>query len=276
MSKFDVKDQIDNVIYRAYNVLADVIFNVRLDSKKLISQNSRFKNIHQGERCFILGTGPSLDKLEEAELSVVNRSVVFGVNSLYKSRVGKLVMPLYYTLVDNLYWESWSGAFADVSEVYKSSPPTFITDLRARHILTSTSDVANPLYIYAKKYPINRVDSDFSRNVFATMNVVSNTILVAMYMGFKDIYLLGCDYNAFCTQGKGHCYDDKQELSSIRYDLAFYLKYYHLTTQFHYLIARLAREQGVNIINFTPGSLLDAYPRKPFDEYIFGVKNERY
>ena len=80
-------------------------------------------------------------------------------------------------------------------------------------------------------------------------------------MGFKNIYLLGCDYNAFCTAGKGHAYDDKSELAQTDYNLAFYLKFYWITTEVHYLIAKLAKKRGVNIINLTPGSLLDAYPR---------------
>jgi hypothetical protein len=268
LSKFDVKDQLDNVLYRAYNLLSDVLFNLNSDLKKIVSGNSIFENTHRGERCFILGTGPSLDRLEEAELSVVNENVVFGVNSLYKSRVGKLVAPRYYTLVDNLYWGSWSGTFADVSEAYKNSPPIFITDPRARHILAATTDAQTALYVHAKKYPVACVDSDLSRNVFATMNVVSNSILAAMYLGFKEIYLLGCDYNAFCTQGHGHCYDDSHEVSQYEYSLAFYLKYYHLTTEFHYLIARLALEKGVKVVNLTPGSLLDAYPRKDFKDCV--------
>lgn len=266
MSKFDVKDQIDSMLYRTYNLLSDILFSLNSETKKLVSSNSVFENIHEGQRCFILGTGPSLDRLEESELALVNESVVFGVNSLYKSRVGKLVAPRYYTLVDNLYWESWSGAFEDVARVYKASPPIFITDPRARHIAAATANSKVPLYIHAKKYPVGRVDSDLSHNVFATMNVVSNTILAAMYLGFKEVYLLGCDYNAFCTQGHGHCYDDGHETSQYEYSLAFYLKYYHLTTEFHYLIARLALKQGVKVINLTPGSLLDAYPRKRFQD----------
>jgi hypothetical protein len=97
------------------------------------------------------------------------------------------------------------------------------------------------------------------------MNVVSYSILAAIYMGFKKINLLGCDYNAFCTAGVGHAYDDKSELSGSTYNLGFYLKYYHLTTEFHYLIAQLAKERGVEVVNMTPGSLLDAYVRADFN-----------
>jgi hypothetical protein len=108
------------------------------------------------------------------------------------------------------------------------------------------------------------------KNIYSAMNVVSHTILVALYMGFSEIYLLGCDYNAFCSMGKGHAYDDKQEMEKVSYNLAFYLKFYWLTTEFHYLVAKLARENSVAIKNLTPGSLLDAYPRGRIDDVLLG------
>jgi hypothetical protein len=98
-------------------------------------------------------------------------------------------------------------------------------------------------------------------NIFAAMNVVSFSILAAMFMGFKKINLLGCDYNAFCTNGKGHAYDDKSELGQFKYNLAFYLRFYWITTEIHYLIAKLAKRNGVEVINMSEGSLLDAYPK---------------
>jgi len=89
-------------------------------------------------------------------------------------------------------------------------------------------------------------------------------------MGFKEIYLLGCDYNLFCSKGASHCYDDEKELADLpTYNLAFYLKYYHLTTEFHYMIREEAKSRGVDVINLTEESLLDAYPKKSI-ESVFG------
>lgn len=263
MSKFDLKDKLDNFLYRAYNLLSDGIFFFNFKVKRLVKQNRSFASTHSG-RCFILGTGPSLVALTQEELQHINAHTVFGVNSLYKSAVGRAVLPDYYVLIDNLYWTEWSGTFSEVRASYANRPPIFITDVRAREFAAADPGEKKPLFIHAKKYPAERMDSDLARNVYAPMNVVSNAILSAIYMGFEEVFLLGCDYNAFCTQGQGHCYDDNSEVSQVNYNLAFYLKYYHLTTEFHYLIAKLALEKGVKVVNLTPGSLLDAYPRKNF------------
>lgn len=267
MSKFDLKDKLDNFLYRVYNVLSDGIFFFNFKVRRLVKRNRIFAATHSG-RCFILGTGPSLGALTEDELQHINAHAVFGVNSLYKSAVGRAVSPDYYVLVDNLYWTEWSETFSEVRAVYANDPPVFITDVRAREFAAAGAGEKEPIFIHAKKYPVERMDSDLARNVYAPMNVVSNAILAAIYMGFEEIFLLGCDYNAFCTQGQGHCYDDDSEVSQVNYNLAFYLKYYHLTTEFHYLIAKLAVGRGVKVVNLTPGSLLDAYPRKDFKDYF--------
>lgn len=265
MSKFDLKEKLDNVLYRTYNFISDGIFFFNFKVKRLVKRNCSFASTHSG-RCFILGTGPSLSLLTKEELQYINSHTVFGVNSLYKSEIGRAVIPDYYVLIDNLYWTEWRGAFSEVRAVYQADPPVFITDVRAREYATTGPSGKEPLFIHAKKYPVAKMDSNLAGNIFAPMNVVSNAILSAIYMGFEEIFLLGCDYNAFCTQGQGHCYDDGSEVSQVNYNLAFYLKYYHLTTEFHYLIAKLASKQGVKIVNLTQGSLLDAYPRKKFQD----------
>lgn len=262
MNKFDIKDRVDKIIYCAYNVLADILFSVDFDVKKIIKKNAAFKNIHAGKRCFILGTGPSLNDLSKDQVERLKSEVVFGVNSLYKSDVVCELNPKYYALVDNLYWESSSSVFQDICDRYKTNPPIFLTDPRAKNIIDDLELDQETVYIHAKKYPVYGMSSEITDNIFGAMNVISYSIIVAIYMGFREIYLLGCDYNAFCGFGRGHCYDDKEEMGGVSYNLAFYLKYYHITTEFHYLIAKMAAEKGVKVVNLTRVSLLDAYPRQ--------------
>lgn len=261
MNKFDIKDKLDGLIYGSYNFISEILFMLNYDSRNAIKKNKVFKDIHAGKRCFILGTGPSLNQLEDHQIDILKREIVFGVNSLYKSEIGDKITPSYYALLDNLYWEQWNKTFTEISNKYKDNLPVFITDLRAKHLVEEVTSKNAAVYIYSKKYPAKKVSADLDRNIYGTMNVVSFSILSAMYMGFSEIYLLGCDYSAFCTQGKGHCYDDKSELSSFNYNLAFYLRFYWMITEFHYLIAKLAKDKKIKVINLTPDSLLDAYPR---------------
>ena len=185
---------------------------------------------------------------------------------MYKSSRLKCVVPNYYALLDNNYWGQSSDSFLEIKNKYKEASPIFITDLRAKEIASKNGEA---IYVYAKNYPSKSMRFDLKGNISATMNVVGTSILTALYMGFTEIYLLGCDYNLFCESTGAHCYDDADEISTLpTYNLAFYLKYYALTTEFHYLIASTARQMGVKIINISNKSLLDAYPRKKSIDYL--------
>ena len=268
MSKFDIKDKLDNALYSIYNTLTEAAFNLKPFVKREIKKNIQFKDKHLGQQCFILGTGPSLNLLTEKQISLLEREIVFGTNSLYKANVVSRLTPMYYSLLDNLYWEQWSHTFKDVVNCYQEKLPTFITDLRAKSLVEQSNPMMRHIYVYSKKYPVDRMSDQLDKNIYAAMNVVSYSILAASYMGFKKIFLLGCDYNSFCTHGRGHAYNDNSELSQSRYNLAFYLRFYWITTEFHYLIEKLARSKGVEVINLTPSSLLDAYRKDSLDRVL--------
>lgn len=262
--KFKIKDDIDRLIYKLYNIYASTVYLFNFSAQNSLNENKLYKGKHSGEQCFILGTGPSLNSLTNDQIDEINKSVVIGVNSLYKSRIGDLVRPDYYALVDNLYWGDWSSAFDEVKNKYTEKKIIFITDYRAvKNNKFFQQEGHESISLYAKLYPVDEIDEDISKNTYALMNVVSCSIIVALFMGFKKINLLGCDYNAFCNAGHGHCYDDEIELGQSNYNLEFYLKHYLMITNFHYKIAELAKKRKVEILNLSPGSLLDAYTRIP-------------
>jgi hypothetical protein len=270
MSKFDIKDNFDKQLYRVYNIISDLLFNVNFSAKRVLRKNLVYKDRHLGGRCFILGTGPSLKNITHHELAFLKGEILIGTNSLYKVNSLSDLTPTYYSLLDNLYWEGWSHTFSDVVSKYIHRPPIFITDLRALNFAEKSNPNVSHIAVHSKKYPVEKMSDRLDVNIFAAMNVVSYSILAAMFMGFKEIYLLGCDYNAFCSEGRGHAYNDGAELSQSNYNLAFYLKFYAITTEFHYLIDRLASDRGINVTNLTSGSLLDAYRRGSLQGLIEG------
>lgn len=259
MSFFELQERFNRYIYRGFNIVSDATFHLNFSLKKDIQKNSLYKGLHKGERCFILGTGPSLNNLKDRDLEFLQRETVFGVNSLYKADICKDIFPKYYVLMDNNFWGASSNTFPNVSEAYRERQPIFITDYRAKHLVPPSNKY---ILLFAKNYPVDDMRSSLDGNISITMNVVGFSILSALYMGFKEIFLLGCDYNLFCSAAQNHCYDDSIENRELeKGDLGFLLKYYALTTEFHYLIRRSAVKYGVNVVNLTPESLLDAYPK---------------
>lgn len=268
MNSFQLKDEFDKNLYRLFNIVSDTLFAIKKKNKSF-AKNEKFRNKHFGQRCFILATGPSLSKIDKKLIDKLSSEVIFGVNSLYKAKITSDLIPSYYSLLDNNYWGVSKDEFSKVLEKYSSRPPVIITSQNAVSILNNLNKNFDHIFIHAKHYPTDDIRFDLTKNLSITLNVVSASIQAAIFMGFKEIYLLGCDYTYFCSLSNLHCYDDKDELSSLpKYNLSFYLKYYHLTTEFHYLIAKLAKKNGIKIINLTEGSLLDAYPHQKLTDVL--------
>ena len=260
MSKFDLKNKVDSAIYQAYNLASDLLFYASIKKRKIARENEKLRGVSSAKRCFIIGTGPSLNDLPKCFLEHISKEVSFGVNFLYKSDLFDQIKPEYYVLMDDLFWSELSHVFADVKEKYQDVGPIFITDYRARNLVEQEG-----LFLHAKNYPVNKIRLDLAGNSSELMNVTSYAIAAAIYLGFKEIYLVGCDYNAFCTNGVGHCYDD-DELKESGLNLAYFLKFYHITTEIHYLLSAEAKRAGIKVINLTEGSLLDAYPRLSYKQ----------
>lgn len=259
MSNFDVKKKIDDRIYRLFNRYSDIKFSLNFGLRRELSRNAACKEMYMGERCFIVGTGPSLRNLSGKVISALADEYIFAVNSFYKIDFLDGINPDFYLLLDNNYWGVAGYTYSDLLEKYGEALPLIITDIRARSF-TEGVPLDRKMFLYTKNYPVDRVRFSLDGNMSATMNVVSTAILSAIYMGFKEIYLLGCDYNLFCSRVGTHSYDDSGEIEELpKYNLAFYLKYYHITTEIHYLISELAERRGVKLRNATDGSLLDAY-----------------
>ena len=71
---------------------------------------SQFRNIHSGERCFILGCGPSL---EHHDLASLKREVTFGMNGIFLAADWLGFDPTYYVVEDTLFHED---RFQDIKD----------------------------------------------------------------------------------------------------------------------------------------------------------------
>lgn len=268
MNSFQIKESIDQLIYIGFNLISSFMYRFSFKAKRIIKRNALYANKHVGERCFVIGCGPSLKKLNEEQLKFLKNETVFGVNELFRTPFLKDIIPKYYLLLDNEYWGKQLNVTKDAFETYQGKPTVFISSFSAYNKFSSLNEYnVEILYQYARLYPVNTVRNDMGSNQTITMNVVTSAIKIAMYMGFSEIYLLGCDYTAFATPLDTHCYDGDTSPYKTN-NLGFFLKYYEIATQVHYMVAKKAKHDNVSVVNLTEGSLLDAYPRKSFDEII--------
>ncbi|MCI7040912.1 MAG: DUF115 domain-containing protein [Lachnospiraceae bacterium] len=201
-------------------------FSGEKEIKELLKKNALLLNSHSSKRCYILGNGPSLKGID---LSILNDgNSIFTVNSIIRH-------PQYSELGSDFHFWFDSGYFNGEYEkegVLNEIKNTVYTNCRRTTIFVPCEakafleDVLLPedikayyLYPYYDPTQGSELKVDITKPIYTCRTVVQLAVVVAIYMGYEEIYLLGCDgtnilddFNSILT-GKTlhtHFYDSKE------------------------------------------------------------------
>lgn len=182
--------------------------------KKQNKQLKKFKNLHQGQDCIILGAGPSLNEIPHDFLS---KMTVIGTNLSFKYH-----KPDYWVVIDAQY--SWMNEGRELCR--DNNIPAFINWLWAPQIPETfyPNEISlHPYQITTDQSPDNKqlrtnLTKTFNNPVqiekrgFTSVNSVvpEGAIPLALYMGFKRIFLAGVDFY-IPTDGTFHFMEDTKE-----------------------------------------------------------------
>ena len=196
----------------------------------------RFYN--KDKRIFIIGTGPSLLK---TRLDLLEHETVMGVNTLFNE-----VKCSYYVVSDGVvfakYWK----------EILSLDCPIFLPSWAGIEYLIHLRRY-NKLKRFYPVAPIRDLTFD---------TVIISALYLACVMGFKKIYLVGCDFD---YSGKEHFNDTKVVSKTIPYITGDYTEIFN-NLEF---IGELFPE--VKIYNATVGGKLEVFPRISLEK-ISGLK----
>ena len=157
----------------------------------LIKKNrlTKLKNLYSGKRCFIIGNGPSLGY---DDLQKLKKEITFGSNGIYLAKKYWNFEPTYYVVNDVNYLRNHYGEIMNVDS-------TKIFNFAGRILLKNSQ--ANKIFLY-REIPYNdhySKERDFSLNpsirIYGGATVIYVQIQLAIYMGFKEIYLIGVDFD---------------------------------------------------------------------------------
>lgn len=149
----------------------------------------KYKDIHAGEDCFIVGNGPSLNKMD---LKLLNDYHVFGmnkINMIFKKQKLKLS---YHVAVNKFVVEQIENELND--GVFGC--PSFISYTASNKVSYNNSDIYKILTNGRWSF-YNSVLQPISEGYTVTFVAMQ----LAFYMGFKNIFLIGVDHN-FQQKGK--------------------------------------------------------------------------
>jgi hypothetical protein len=267
MDQVKLITKINSIPYSLFNALSEAVFYTTYPAKaKVLSVNRKLKNLHRGERCHILGLGPSL---RNADLPSIRGEKTFSVNNYIWSEWSDSIIPDYFVLVDSAYYDTnneiLNGTFAKFPEA------RFFFTYKAMHVVEAMD--TRPIHRHYMNCKLiqhgSMVRYDLSRNMTATMNVVLAAIQIALYMGFGEIVLHGCDFNQFTNPELAlHCWNHREDDDKIRMSMSEFLNRHAIMLNHHYALDKVARKLGVRILNATPGSLIDAYERVDFKAVV--------
>ena len=230
------------------------------DMKKI----RRLKGTQAGKRCFITCTGPSL-RIEDLE--ALKDEITIGVNSIVKAYSKTSWRPTYYAMVDYYAF----GDFLAKTEMpggklsEKESFLHYRVDPKSKNgrEIYCLVNYRNHLPKWMKKKKI-KLSDDLSVCAYDCFTVTIFAIQVAIYLGFKEIYILGADCNYSGNQIHFiEMPDDKVKIAAgwLPDALALSIDGYKAALKF-------AKKHGVHIFNVTRGGMLEVFPRKNFDEVI--------
>ena len=254
---------------------------------KLLKRNSKFHNIHEGKRCFILGSGPSIKNVDFKKLA---NEYTFTVNHFARFDNFEKLKTNYHLFGDErIFYSSLNNTINEESLDYLKK-------------LNDSSDEIQFFVVYSSKTFFDKIDIlkeskinyfynvlDFYDNYNEAFDMATSIpwfptcidycIAIAMYMGFTEIYLLGCECTGFAkllssdnTQTYGYKVskaENKRLKEQIKtYGAAEELQLWADILKDYDYLEKYANKHNVKIVNCTDGGILDSFERKSLDEVL--------
>ena len=263
------------------NSLVDV--HDLLFTHPVLKKNVELKDKYNNERIFILGSGSSILLYD---LKVLSNEYVMTQNSFHMHKDIHDIEPNFHCVVP--YYQSekeystWIEYIGDMKEKMPST--TFIWGLNTKALIDNHHpELIKQSYYIRTKYDsltLNHATVDIAKTLMNIPTVLTQCLSVAIYMGFREIYLLGFDLDQICHTNDrtfGRFYGmSKLTDSKFEEDAERNLKvettdgwynWWLMNKQF-FLLKSYADQNKIKIINGTQGGILSYFKREPIENII--------
>jgi len=278
---------------KSFFTVLKVILRSKLTPVKLSSEN---------EEIFILGNGPSFKTLSDTALKKLQTKTLLCVNNFPSTRYFESLKPNFFLVVSPGFWieaEDYNVSLRKsiIENVIKKTswPMTVILPYASKSnktFIKAFSENQNINIHFINTTPIegNQAFSIFLMNKRLGSprphNVLIPSILSAIQVGFKFIYLIGADHSWLkdlsvnqenqVLLNQKHFYDEEsatarqmhknhgkgnRKLHEVLEKFYFSFKSYHLLREF-------ANQKNIKVINLTKDSFIDAFEKKNISEIL--------
>ncbi|GAB5560432.1 MAG: DUF115 domain-containing protein [Synoicihabitans sp.] len=219
--------------------------------------------LYAGRKVFVIGNGPSL---KAADLNVIEGEISIASNRINLIYDECSWRPTFHTVVDPLVWEKYS------TEIQQNAEYVCIPSM----LPSALSD--NVKVFRYLRYDVEKnsnFSSDLSVGAYGGHTVTFQNIELAVHLGAKYVYLLGCD----------HYYSGEEDIVENK-PVVHALQLNHFSNKYRsegekvnpapikkmekrYMDAKLACDAlGVSVFNCTRGGHLDVFPRLSLEDAL--------
>lgn len=236
---------------------------------------------------FVFANGPSLNKIDPLKIKTLQQSGkfdIFGVNSYVSTEFGRVAVPNMYVLSDPAHFGMGTADKNKQREIECSQDVERLSQIEGLTVFVPNW-YRNKIKTFSQTIPFcdreillfkNFSDIRFPRS-FCSMTAYK-AIQIAIYLGYKSIYIAGFDNNYFKTiitdkanqlwEVDNHFYDTsgkKRKVTPPAYQCSNMAEYLISNAM---LFSDLYGFSGCNIFNLIDESLVDAFPKvKSLDVY---------
>ena len=226
-----------------------------------ISRLARLKDIHKGQRAFVIANGPSL---KYTDMSRLRNEFTFGMNRIYLMFPELGFSTTYLAVVNDLVIEQTANDLATLSL------PKFLAWRSRRHFSAQLPITQLPTFLYTS-YTGPHFSRDVRGRVWEGATVTNVILQLAFHMGFQKAILIGADHNYTATGRPNSTVvsqgDDPNHFSPAYFGKGFRWQLPDLeTSEVGYAMARKAyQEAGREVLDATIGGKLTIFPKVDYD-----------
>jgi len=268
----EIVEQLNRMGINNYTTFQDEIWERSLITNEKMKD---LRNKFEGKRCFIIGTGPSL-RVEDLEALQKNGEICFASNKIFKLYDRTSWRPDLYSVIDYKVFSFYYDEICKIDCPYVFMSNLFSTDyaegLDENKMRGDNKYTLNLVIKKEKRRNSEELYPGFStapyKYIVDGMTVTYAMMQIAYFLGFKEMCLLGIDFNYGDTSGLDvkkadhFCsnYIAKGEVvNPPRLDDSY--KAYMVAEEF-------SRKNGFRIYNATRGGKLEVFERVNIEDYL--------
>lgn len=251
----------DSIKYRIQSFILKNVYRYTSSGRYL----QKVHNLHLGSRCFIVGNGPSLSA-EDLSTLYEHGEITFAFNRIFQIFGKTPWRPTYFLSQDNLALSTSAFEMSSIPAKAKFIP------IEAKWYQGISIEGATYFHLVPNdERDYHLFSEDIPSRIYNSTTVAYTAIQLAVWMGFKEIYLIGTDHHFHTTRdryGKIHIDPNAKDYFADDYNKkrnGEWLPNVDASTMAFESARDYADAHGIKIYNATRGGKLEVFERRDFD-----------